>query len=42
LIQPYTWRSKLYQQQFKKNFEAIKVYFTVPPGSPVQNATRKG
>ncbi len=40
-IQPYIWRSKLYQQQFKKNFEAIKVYFSVPPGSPAQNAVRK-
>ncbi len=39
-IQPYTWRSKLLQQQFKKNFEAIKVYFSVPPGSPTQSTTR--
>lgn len=40
-IQTYTWRSKLYQQQFKKNFEAMKVYFDVPPGTPTQAATRK-
>jgi hypothetical protein len=40
-IQPYTWRSKLYQQTFKKNYEAIKVYFSVPPGSPAQNSKRK-
>jgi hypothetical protein len=39
-IQPYTWRSKVYQQQTKKNFEAMKFYFTVPPGTPQQNATR--
>ncbi len=39
-IQPYIWRSKQYQQQFKKNFEAIKVYFSVPPGSPTQSAVR--
>ncbi len=40
-IQPYIWRSKLYQQNTKKNYEAIKVYFSVPPGSPTQNAVRK-
>ncbi len=40
-IQPYTWRSKLYQQQFRKNFEAIKVYFSVPPNAPAQNPVRK-
>ncbi len=40
-IQPYIWRSKLYQQQFKKNYEAIKVYFSVPPGTTTQNVVRK-
>ncbi len=40
-VQPYTWRSKLYQQSSRKNFEAMKFYFSVPPGSPTQNATRK-
>ncbi len=40
-IQPFTWRSKLYQQSSRKNFEAMKFYFSVPPGSPTQNATRK-
>lgn len=28
---PYTWRSKRYQGAFKQNFEAAKVFFTVPP-----------
>lgn len=40
-IQPYVWRSKKYQQVNKKNFEAMKVYFTVPPGTATINATRK-
>jgi hypothetical protein len=39
-IQPCTWRSKILQQSEKKNFEAIKVYFTVPPNTPAQNAVR--
>lgn len=33
-ITPYTWRSKKYQQGAKTNFGAMKVFFTVPPGSP--------
>jgi hypothetical protein len=37
-IQPYKWRSKVYQQKYKQNFEAVKVYFTVPPNTPAQNA----
>lgn len=41
VIVPYVWRSKKYQQVNKKNFEAMKVYFDVPPGTPTLNATRK-
>lgn len=41
VIVPYLWRSKKYQQVNKKNFEAMKVYFSVPPGTPTLNATRK-
>lgn len=39
-IQPFKWRSKIYQQNSRKNFEAMKVYFSVPPGTPSQNAVR--
>lgn len=35
-IVPYKWRSKTYQQLSAKNFEAVKVWFTVPPGTPSQ------
>jgi hypothetical protein len=35
-IVPYKWRSKTYQQLSAKNFEAIKIWFTVPPGTPPQ------
>lgn len=30
---PFLWKSKLFQTQFQKNFQAMKVYFTVPPGT---------
>jgi hypothetical protein len=33
---PYKWRSKTYQQLSAKNFEAIKVWFTVPDSTPPQ------
>ena len=39
-IVPYKWRSKVYQQQTKKNFEAFRVFFSVPPGSPTQSVAR--
>lgn len=31
-MQPYTWASKIYQQNTKKNYSAMKVFFTNPPG----------
>lgn len=37
-IQPYTWRSKIYQQNAKKDYSAMKCFFLVPPGTPPQNA----
>lgn len=37
---PYTWKSKVYQQNAKRNYEAMKVYLTVPVNTPAQNATR--
>lgn len=33
---PYTWRSKKFQQNNRKNYEAIKIYFDVPANTPVQ------
>jgi hypothetical protein len=31
---PYTWVSKIYQQNAKRNYEAMKVFFTVPTNTP--------
>lgn len=33
-MQPYDWTSKTYQQNTKTSFEAFKVWFTVPSGTP--------
>jgi hypothetical protein len=38
IIVPYIWRSKTYQQLSAKNFEAVKVWFTVPSTTPSQIA----
>jgi hypothetical protein len=38
-IQPYKWRSKLFQYPYSENFKALKVYFTVPSGAPTLNST---
>jgi hypothetical protein len=38
--QTYTWKSKLFQQKSKKNFEAMRCWFTIPEGTPALNATR--
>lgn len=40
VIVPYKWKSKLYQQNAKNNFEAMRIFFTVPPSTPTLNATR--
>jgi hypothetical protein len=40
VITPYKWRSKTYQSQARNNFAAMRVFFDIPPGSPVQNAVR--
>jgi hypothetical protein len=40
LLTPYIWRSKVYRQLAKKNYEAAKVFFAVPPSTPAQNANR--
>ena len=39
-IQPYMWESAIYQQKAKENFSAMRVFFTIPPNTPAQNATR--
>jgi len=36
IIVPYKWRSKVYQQLSRKNFQAMKCFFTVPPNTPAQ------
>jgi len=38
VIVPYRWRSKTYQQLAMRNFEAIRVWFTVPDTTPPQVA----
>jgi hypothetical protein len=35
---PYTWRSKTYQQNVKRNFAVMRAFFTVPVNTPPQNA----
>ncbi len=35
-IQPYDWLSKKYQEVAKKNYSAMRIYFTVPPNTPAQ------
>lgn len=36
-IQPYDWLSKKYQTLSQKNFSALRIFFTVPSGTPPQN-----
>jgi len=36
----YTWRSKKFQQNARKNFSAMRVKFTIPAGTPNLNPTR--
>lgn len=38
IIVPYKWRSKTYQQMARRNFEALRVWFTVPDTTPAQVA----
>ena len=39
IMQPYSYTSKVYQQNNKKNFAAMRAFFTVPASTPPQNAT---
>ena len=38
VMQPYDWTSAIMQQNTKRSFEAFKVWFTVPPGTPSNQA----
>lgn len=38
VVVPYRWRSKTYQQLAKRNFEVMRVFFTVPDTTPAQVA----
>lgn len=40
-ITTYKWRSKTFHQTTRKNFEAMRVFFDVPPGAAAQSATRQ-
>jgi len=40
VIVPYLWRSKTYQQQARRNFEALRIWFEVPGTTPPQLPTR--
>jgi hypothetical protein len=40
VMQTYVWKSKLFQQKSKKNFEAMRIWFSIPDGTPALNATR--
>lgn len=39
-IVPYKWKSKVFQLNAKRNLEVMKFFFSVPPGTPTQSATR--
>lgn len=39
-MQTYVWRSKKFQQKSKKNFAAMRFWFSIPDGTPELNATR--
>jgi hypothetical protein len=38
-MMPYKWRTKVYEQTSKQNYEAMRIFFTVPAGTS-QNGTR--
>jgi hypothetical protein len=38
VVIPYIWRSKTYQQQAKRNFAAMRIFFDVPDTTPPQVA----
>ena len=38
VMEPYDWTSAILQQETKRSFSAFKVWFTVPPGTPSNEA----
>lgn len=40
VVQPYKWRSKVFQANEKKNFGVVRVYFETTAGTPGLNPTR--
>jgi hypothetical protein len=38
---PYKWRSKMYQQKARNNFEVMRISFLIPPGTPDPPADRQ-
>lgn len=40
VLMPYKWRSPILVQPFKKNYQAMRTTFVIPPGTPAQHATR--
>jgi hypothetical protein len=39
-LMPYKWRSKIYQDRAKVNFQVMRIMFQVPPGTPAQSTER--
>jgi len=39
--QAFIWRSKIFQPTDKKNYQAMRIYFAVPPWAPALNPVRK-
>lgn len=39
-IMPYLWKSKVFQDNYKRNFSAMRIWFDVPAGTPAQNVDR--
>lgn len=37
---PFLWRSKIFQDVSKRNYEAMRIWFDVPDSTPAQNGTR--
>jgi hypothetical protein len=40
VMQTYKWKSKKVSAKSKKNFEAMRIWFTIPPGTPALNPVR--
>jgi hypothetical protein len=40
VVVPYRWVSKINQFNAKRNFQAMRIFFSIPPGTPAQNPVR--